>query len=112
MCYGNAAKSLEIARSRLSPEQWAKFEREFEDFCAYSGLMIDTTSTPANRADSMRQFDWAKWAFFQGRGYSDRTADQRVADAKYTRLAIAMMSGEQAQMSLGRWEQVNLERGA
>lgn len=57
MCYGNAAKSLEIARSRLTPEQWAKFEREFDDFCVVQGF------TWAN----WYVHDWVKWAFFQGR---------------------------------------------
>jgi hypothetical protein len=54
MCYSNPAKSLEIARSRLTPEQWAKFEREFNDFCVVQGF-----NAPHTRAE-----EWAKWAFF------------------------------------------------
>jgi hypothetical protein len=38
MCYGNPTKSLAIARARMTPEQWAKFEADFEHFCAYSGF--------------------------------------------------------------------------
>lgn len=123
MCYGSPAKSLELARSRLTPEQWNRFEREFDDFCVVQGLQrrrIDREDMPGGT-----RYWWAKWAFFQGRQHSGhefstfteaqwnslKTAGQRVADAKYTRVAIAMMSDEQAQMSLERWEQVNLEIG-
>jgi hypothetical protein len=59
MCYGNATKSLEIARERMTAERWEKFEADFEHFRAYSGLPIpmyvDWT------------FKWAKWAFLCGR---------------------------------------------
>jgi hypothetical protein len=157
VCYGNPAKSLEIARSRMPPEQWQRFEREFDDFCVVQGLEYNGLV-----------LDWARWAFFQGRqhwlnamalvlpvtgsGTTDlqgnlgvmveistkdvdpeiskmvdkefwnlidgnhesatftkeqwnslKTADQRVADAKYTRLALAMMDDEQAEQSLERW---------
>jgi hypothetical protein len=125
MTYGNPAKSLEIARSRLTPEQWQRFERKFDDFCVVQGLKYNGLV-----------LDWARWAFFQGRQQVEidcvrdvdappitirfacdhefatftkaqlnslKTADQRVADAKYTRLAIAMMDDEQAQQSLERW---------
>lgn len=57
MCYGMPAKSLEIARARLTPEAWAKFEREFDDFCVVQGLL------EALDADH-HAYDWAKWAFF------------------------------------------------
>lgn len=60
MCYANPTKSLEIARERMTPEQWAKFEREFEDFCITSGLLS------ALDADH-HTHDWAKWAFLCGR---------------------------------------------
>jgi hypothetical protein len=77
MCYGSPAKSLELARARTTPEQWAK------------------------------------WAFFKGRTRSmvlDNT--QRIRVARFERIGLAMMSDEQAQMSVERWEQVNLERVA
>jgi hypothetical protein len=140
VCYSNPAKSLQLARSRLTPEQWARFEREFDDFCVVNGLV----KPPEHLRHVQRYthdllcalFDWAKWAFFQRRQHVEidcvrdvdappitirfacdhefatftkaqwnslKTADQRVADAKYTRLAIAMMDDEQAQMSLERW---------
>jgi len=38
MCYAYPTKSLELSRARLTPEQWEKFEADFEHFCAYSGL--------------------------------------------------------------------------
>lgn len=134
MTYGNPAKSLALARERLTPEQWQRFEREFDDFCVVQGLEYNGLV-----------LDWARWAFFQGRQHKeavsaakvsyddpllvelfyaaqhsithfrlkardiiykaqrDRTANQRVADAKYTRLALAMMDDEQAEQSLERW---------
>lgn len=70
MCYGSPAKSLEIARSRLTPEQWKRFEREFDDFCVVQGL-------PGKLA-YFEPYDWAKWAFFQGRQSRWRDADQPV----------------------------------
>jgi len=123
MCYGSPAKSLEIARSRLTPEQWQRFEREFDDFCVVQGLL------DALDADH-HAYDWAKWAYFCAGGYGDHCqcdacrngvvhesccavhnepaypngpCDCSVADAKYTRLALAMMDDEQAEQSLERW---------
>lgn len=106
ICYSNPAKSLEIARSRLTPEQWNKFEEDFDHFCAYSGFpmpMGKSISAP----EELVQYEWAKWAYFQGRGdgeyVANRAADKRIADAKYTRLALAIMDDEQAEQSLERW---------
>lgn len=59
MCYGSPTKSLEIARSRLTPEQWQHFEREFKVFCDIHGLPNKWAYWPT--------YDWARWAFFQGR---------------------------------------------
>jgi hypothetical protein len=61
MCYGDPTKSLELARERTSPEQWAKFEADFEHFCAYSGLL-------ASLDTDHHTFDWAKWAYLCGKG--------------------------------------------
>lgn len=100
MCYGWPAKSLDQAKQRLTPEQWARFEREFDDFCVVQGL---PAPSPLD-IPSCWAFQWARWAFFQGRQY--RVAllvGNPVQDARYERLAIAMMSDEQAQMSLERW---------
>lgn len=105
MCYGNPAKSLEIARARLTHEQWQRFERDFDDFCVVQGLEYNGLV-----------LDWARWAFFQGRQQVEidcvrdvdgptitiRFADQLVAD-HHTRLALAMMDDEQAEQSLERW---------
>lgn len=141
ICYSNPAKSLEIARARLTPEQWAKFEREFDDFCVVQGL----EAPPVYNSRSKQMHDWAKWAFFQGRQYAEaeslsaphcreliliaddldtegegplakslrrlvkRAARQgelngRVRDAHFEKIAIAMMSDEQALASLERWK--------
>ena len=102
MCYGNPAKSLEIARSRLTPEQWQRFEREFDDFCVVQGL---NEMQLGGSWDYAIARDWAKLALFCGRQreVAQPTADQRVADAKYTRLALAMMDDEQAEQSVERW---------
>lgn len=134
MCYGNAAKSLEIARSRLTPEQWQRFEREFDDFCVVQGLVKPPEHLRHVRRYTHEllcaQFDWARWAFFQGRQYAEmealiednaslmdsltKEANARCAveDAYFEKIAIAMMSDEQAVASLERWKLVNLERGA
>lgn len=64
MCYSNPAKSLDLARERMTPEQWAKFEADFEHFCAYSGLAdrCDRKGRPRSRQA------WAKWAYLCGKG--------------------------------------------
>lgn len=66
MCYGNPAKSLAIARARMTVEDWAKFEREFDDFCAYSGM-------PEQHGRPRSRYIWAKWAFLSARSQSKRT---------------------------------------
>lgn len=58
MCYSDPAKSLEIARSRLTPEQWAKFERDFKVFCDIHGLPDKWAYWPT--------YDWAKWSHLKG----------------------------------------------
>lgn len=63
MCYANPAKSLELARERMTPEAWAKFEADFEHFCAYSGLPSAHTSITNNAFHV-----WAKWAYLCGKG--------------------------------------------
>lgn len=60
MCYANPTKSLELARERLTPEAWAKFEADFEHFCAYSGL--------DRKMVAVGVYAWAKWAYFKGAG--------------------------------------------
>jgi hypothetical protein len=137
MCFGDPAKSLSIARSRMPAEQWARFEREFADFCVVQGLPDKWAYWPT--------YDWSKWAFFQGRQHQSpepiyqarlegqfrwmdfakedwdlrqgsmyekrivhivkQSQDQRVADAHYERMAIAMMDDEQAVASLERWKE-------
>jgi hypothetical protein len=62
MCYGNPTKSLEIARERMTAEQWEKFEADFEHFCAYSGLERDDWNADHG------VIDWAKWAYLKGKG--------------------------------------------
>jgi len=63
MCWGDPTKSLEIARERMTAEQWEKFERQFDDFCAINGLedRRDKKGRPRSRQA------WAKWAFLCGR---------------------------------------------
>jgi hypothetical protein len=63
MCYANPAKSLELAKARMTPEAWEKFEANFGHFCAYSGLEIVNWMQ-----DEVQLYDWAKWAFFKGTG--------------------------------------------
>jgi hypothetical protein len=65
MCYANPAESLAIARARLTPEQWAKFEADFEHHCDYSGLSDGSNSAKGIRDDV---FAWAKWAYLCGKG--------------------------------------------
>lgn len=60
MCYGEPAKSLELSRARLTPEQWEKFEADFEHFCAYSGV--------PKRFSYAKTHDWLKWAYLCGKG--------------------------------------------
>jgi hypothetical protein len=61
MCAGNPAKSLELSRARLTPEQWEKFEADFKHFCAYSGL-------PEKKGRPRSRYQWAKWAYLCGKG--------------------------------------------
>jgi hypothetical protein len=59
MCSGNPTKSLELSRARLTPEQWEKFEADFEHCCAHSGL----------KANPLRpEYHWAKWFYLCGKG--------------------------------------------
>jgi hypothetical protein len=121
MCYSDPRKSLALARERLTPEQWAKFEREFDDFCVVQGL-ADA------RGVGVAAFDWAKWAFYCARPRpepaltaqciaANRLADsypqlpytKRALAAHYERIAIAMMTDEQAEASLERWRGVKGE---
>lgn len=95
MCYSNPAKSLEIARSRLTPEQWAKFEREFDDFCVVQGL--------PDKWAYWSTYDWAKWAYFSAGCYEAYDNGNLIADAYFEKIAIAMMTDEQAEASLERW---------
>lgn len=62
MCYANPAKSLDLARERMTPEHWAKFEADFKHFCAYSGLDADDWNLDHG------VIDWAKWAYLCGKG--------------------------------------------
>lgn len=59
MCYSDPRKSLALARERLTPEQWSKFEREFSVFCDIHGLPDKWAYWPT--------YDWAKWAFWCAR---------------------------------------------
>jgi hypothetical protein len=63
MCYADPTKSLELSRARLTPEQWEKFEADFEHCCDHSGL---------NRNDWELEvrgvIDWAKWFYLCGKG--------------------------------------------
>jgi hypothetical protein len=63
MCYGEPAKSLELSRARLTPEQWEKFEAEFEHFCDYSGFAPLALGGYHDLA-----YAWAKWAYLCGKG--------------------------------------------
>lgn len=56
MCFGDPSKSIQLARERMTAEQWARFEREFDDFCVVQGLKYNGLV-----------LDWAKWAFFCAR---------------------------------------------
>jgi hypothetical protein len=60
MCFGDPTKSLAIARERTTPEQWAKFQREFEDFTITSGY-------PDLTLDDLPWHEWVRWAFFSAR---------------------------------------------
>ncbi|MBB5509580.1 hypothetical protein [Paraburkholderia atlantica] len=66
MCYADPSKMLELARARLTPEQWEKFEADFEHFCAYSGLL--THLLPESDDRDHLTVDWAKWALLCGKG--------------------------------------------
>lgn len=125
MCYGSPAKSLEIARARLTPEQWARFEREFKVFCDIHGLPDKWAYWPT--------YDWARWAYWcataaanvriraleldiaENDALIDSLRDQppikiRLADAYFEKVALAMMDDEQAMQSyfrLERWKKSN-----
>jgi len=124
MYYSDPAKSLQIARERMTAEQWARFERDFSVFCDIHGLPSE------NRSMAERDMHrWAKWAFFQGRQYQHATqtphaqapcscpcnkypdcgCGRQFDIAHYERLAIAMMTDEQAEASLERWRGVKGE---
>jgi hypothetical protein len=101
MCYGNPTKSLSIARERMTAEQWAKFEVDFEHFCVTSGLGVPS---PLDIPGCL-SFSWAKWSYLSARPRDPYpTADQRVSDAYFEKVAIASMTDEQAEMSLERWK--------
>jgi hypothetical protein len=119
MCYGNPTKSLAIARERMSAEQWAKFEADFEHFCAYSGL-ADGADPKRGIRDEV--FIWARWAYLSARqtepviaqampdfeAHCDRArryaeGADLVDDAYFEKIAIASMTDEQAQRSLQRF---------
>jgi hypothetical protein len=70
MCYGSPSKSLQIARERMTAEQWTRFEREFDDFCVVQGLPDKWAYWPT--------YDWAKWAYFQGRQHGAREVAPEV----------------------------------
>lgn len=64
MCYANPAKSLTLTREGMTPEAWAKFETDFEHFCAYSGLTVEVVGFSFDSP----LHDWAKWAYLCGKG--------------------------------------------
>ena len=64
MCSGNPTKSLELSRARLTPEQWEKFEADFEHCCDHSGLHAKTLIG----VGSGSTVDWAKWFYLCGKG--------------------------------------------
>jgi Asp-tRNA(Asn)/Glu-tRNA(Gln) amidotransferase C subunit len=66
MCYADPKKSLELSRARLTPEQWEKFEADFEHFCAYSGILMNLRPESV-QADHLT-FEWARWAYLCGKG--------------------------------------------
>jgi hypothetical protein len=66
MCYANPTKSLELARARMTPEAWEKFENDFEHFTHYSGLLMHLRPE-VNETDHLT-CEWAKWSFFKGQG--------------------------------------------
>lgn len=65
MCYGDPTKSLDLSRSRLTPEQWEKFEADFRHFCDYSGL---NEMQLGGSWDYAIARDWAKFAYLCGKG--------------------------------------------
>jgi hypothetical protein len=62
MCYSDPTKSLDLARARLTPEQWKQFESDFQHFCDYSGLNVFNPNIPDGKVA------WAKWAYLCGKG--------------------------------------------
>jgi hypothetical protein len=118
MSYGSPTKMLEIARARMTPEQWSKFEADFEHFCMVSGL---PAPSPTDNS-SYWSFSWAKWAYLSARrtepviaqampdfeAHCDRArryaeGADLVDDAYFEKIAIASMTDEQAQRSLQRF---------
>jgi hypothetical protein len=130
MSYGSPTKMLEIARARMTPEQWEKFEADFEHFCAYCGVPAERSSLLGNTA-----YYWAKWAYLSARPVIARCffcgepmdgeheddcpqanphppIDQRLRDGYFEKIAIASMTDEQAQRSLQRfsmWQRIKGE---
>jgi hypothetical protein len=100
MSYGSPTKMLEIARARMTPEQWEKFEADFEHFCAYSGL-ADGADPKRGIRDEV--FIWARWAYLSARPVDAQCADERSRNAYFEKIAIASMTDEQAQRSLQRF---------
>jgi hypothetical protein len=105
MSYGNPTKSLAIARSRMTPEQWQKFEADFEHFCVISGLESDGYPV------SSETVEWARWAYLSA--WPVEWADnEHIRNAYFEKIAIASMTDEQAQRSLQRfsmWQRIKGE---
>jgi hypothetical protein len=99
MSYGNPTKMLAIARERMTPEQWAKFEADFEHFCAYCGL---NPMALGGHHEHDIAFSWAKWAYLSARPV-EWTDNEHIRDAYFEKIAIASMTDEQAQRSLQRF---------
>jgi hypothetical protein len=62
MCSGNPTEMLDLARARLTPEQWAKFEADFKHHCDYSGLDVFNPNLPDGKVA------WSKWSYLCGKG--------------------------------------------
>jgi hypothetical protein len=91
---------LEIARARMTSEQWQKFEADFEHFCAYSGL---NPMALGGHHEHDIAFSWAKWAYLSARRVDMQCADEHARNAYFEKIAIASMTDEQAQRSLQRF---------
>jgi hypothetical protein len=109
MSYGSPTKMLEIARARMTPEQWEKFEADFEHFCAYSGL---NPMALGGHHEHDIAFIWAKWAYLSAQPSEPQWVDIRTRNAYFEKIAIASMTDEQAQRSLQRfsmWQRIKGE---